>query len=405
MRIWSLFRDAGIKTFLTKCHNYLLNKKTALTEFWYARYYGKKIILLESQQLLSGNSGALYEYLREKKEYRSYTFVCLLRRFDRSSFRNKRRILAFQVDARDPKKRWLSAHALIAFYDDVPIRPGNNQALTIYLTHGCPALKSVKGIINVPEYVDYAICTSDNMIPLMSQQFSFPQEKFVVCGLPRNDVLFGAKKDISALVSLKETDKVILWTPTFRKVINGIRNDSMKPQPFDVPLLETWQDVQKLDTFLAENHLIVLIKPHPYQDVDRLKQLSGLNRIHILYADQIVKHGITVNDLFPHTDALISDYSSIAFDYLLIDRPVAYVMDDVEDYKLGLVSDYESLTPGPKLKTLDDFFEFLKQIARGKDEFAAERSKVRDYVHSNPRGGYCERIEELFLRNIQERKT
>lgn len=397
-------RGAG-KRLWTKGRNYLLNKKEKLTLFWYSRYYGDKIILLESQQVLSGNSGALYHYLRSKKEYRKYVFVCLLRRFDRTSFHNKRRVLAFSIDDKSPQKRWLVSHALIAFFDDVPIRSRLPGAPTVYLTHGSPALKNVKGIINVPDYVDYAICTSSCTIPLMSEQFSFPKEKFFVAGLPRNDVLFQEKKDISSLVDPDEYHTVVLWTPTFRKVSFNSRNDSGKEQPLDMPLLETRLDVEALEQFLSDHGMALWIKPHPYQDVSQLKQITGFKHIHILFADQLAKKGIDVNDLFLHTDALISDYSSIAFDYLLIDRPIAYVTDDAEAYKLGFVPDFEALTPGRKLKNMEDLFSFLGEISRGEDGFSAERRRVRDYVHTCKNGGYCESIEKLFLQTIIERRS
>lgn len=394
---------SAVKRLWTKGRNYLLNKKEKLTLFWYSKYYGDKIILLESQQVLGGNSGALYHYLRSKKAYRKYVFVCLLRRFESGSFRNRRRVLAFAIDDKSQKKRWLVSRARITFYDDVPVRSGDPKAPTVYLTHGSPALKNVKGVINIPDFVDYALCTSAELIPMMSDQFSFPAEKFFVAEHPRNDVLFQPPKPLPFLEP-DACDKVVLWTPTFRKVSFNSRNDSEKPQPFDVPLLETRQDLEALERFLAERRIALWIKPHPYQDVTHLKQLTGLKYIRILFAEQLAEKGIDVNDLFLHTDALISDYSTAACDYLLIDRPIAYVMDDAAEYKLGLVAEFDALTPGRKLKTLEELFSFLDQVARGEDEFSAERSRVKDYVHTYQHGGYCEHLEKLFLQNTAERE-
>lgn len=371
--------------------------KNLLFQLSYSLYYGHKIVLLESQQLLGGNSGALYNYLQTKRAYRKWVFVFLMLHYDGKSFKNQHRLLVFPTNYSSRKKDWLVKHALISFFDDVPVRSGKKGALTIYLTHGCPALKNVKGIINLPQYVDYAICTSQELIPLMSDQFSFPKEKFFVGGLPRNDVLFAPRKDLSSIIDCAGYDKVVLWTPTFRKALYSNRNDSSKSQPFGVPLLSSRNDIDALESKLSSLRMLLVIKPHPYQDTETIGALSDCSHIQVLLANELSKKGVSVNDLFLYSDALISDYSSIAFDYLLTDKPLAFITDDLGEYKLGLVDHHEAMMPGVIINTLDSLLLFLDQLAGGMDSFNGERAKARNSIHSYQNGQYCKRIEELFL--------
>lgn len=374
-----------------------------LTLLYYRLYYGNKIILLESQKAFGGNCGELFRYLRSKREYRRYVFVWQIFHFNKADQKNQRRVLVFPRYESCRKKNWLVENAMIAFYDDVPILACRKDAKTVYLTHGSPILKNVKGLINVPPYVDHAICPSGEMIGMMSDQYSFPEEKFVVAGLPRNDVLFQKKKDVSSLFSPEDYRAVILWTPTFRKALFTDRNDSEKDQPFDVPLLQDLEDAHQLNNCLRTKGILLLIKPHPLQDVGRLGQLAGFSHIRVLMEDELTVNGLSINDLFLHTDALISDYSSIAFDYLLIDKPLAFITDDIGEYKLGLVDNYQTLMPGTVIDSLRSLLDFIGQISAGEDAFAAERVRVRNIVHTYQHGGYCERIEELFLKNVRER--
>ncbi len=368
--------------------------KTNLLKPLFRLYYGKNIILMESHVPFSGNSGALFNYLKQHKKYKKFTFVWLLRTYD-GSIRNKRRTLIFSLMHSSPRKQWLIDHALYSFFDDVPVKPGGVNAKTIYLTHGCPPIKNVKGIINIPSFVDVAISSSKYTARIASEQYSFPIEKFIIAGQPRNDTLFLPKKNVSSLFEPEKYKKIILWLPTFRKAKSQNRNDTKKNLPLGIPLFLNKNEVDKINNVLSRENVLLVIKNHPAQDESVITIQNKSNFI-ILSNEQVIKAGLNTNDLFLHSDALISDYSSTVFDYLLIDKPVAFLFDDFDEYKLGLVDGYEELLAGCIMRDINDFESFILKVVNEEDDYAEKRKTVKNLVHEYQDGGYTKRIVELF---------
>ena len=80
---------------------------------------------------------------------------------------------------------------------------------------------------------------------------------------------------------------------------------------------------------------------------------------------------------------MITDYSSIYYDYLLCNKPVAAVWEDIEDFRreLGFAVDIDEVMKGAfKIYTLDDFKKFVQEIATGKDSLKTEREAVKKIV-------------------------
>ena len=97
------------------------------------------------------------------------------------------------------------------------------------------------------------------------------------------------------------------------------------------------------------------------------------------------------------TDALNSDYSSAAYDYMHLNRPIGFTMDDVDDYKLGLIVDNpERLIGGKVIKNNVEFLEFIQEILDGKDTYKAKRNHVFDIVFDYHDGNSCERLAKFL---------
>jgi CDP-glycerol glycerophosphotransferase (TagB/SpsB family) len=103
-----------------------------------------------------------------------------------------------------------------------------------------------------------------------------------------------------------------------------------------------------------------------------------------------------VNDLLPAVDILITDYSSIYFDFLLLDRPMIFSCHDLEEYirDRGLMMDYDLNTPGPKVRTAEQFLEQLELTLRGDDPARGLRGKLREKFHRFPDAHSAERIAQ-----------
>ena len=99
--------------------------------------------------------------------------------------------------------------------------------------------------------------------------------------------------------------------------------------------------------------------------------------------------------LFLSSAALLTDYSSAFFDYLLLDRPIGFTVDDFSAYQSdrGFVTDNpESLMAGAKLQDFPELLAFLKDICAGIDRYKAKRREINQLVNSHQTGGAAEKI-------------
>ena len=231
--------------------------------------------------------------------------------------------------------------------------------------------------------------SSDFTATLMSDIFRVPRNKVIVTGLPRNDALFrdiagskvGVDEKCAAIISgfKKEgASKIIAYMPTFR------RNSS---NPLDQLNLE------EINEMLENKNFRMIINLHPkfssmrYEDLSRWKNIKVVNAGHDIYP------------LLKGIDSMITDYSSVYVDYLLLDHPIIFYTYDRESYEkeTGLYEDFDDLTPGPHIKTSS---ELVKAIASYDDTlWKGKRREVTDKLHTFKDGEASSRIlQEIIMR-------
>ena len=101
-----------------------------------------------------------------------------------------------------------------------------------------------------------------------------------------------------------------------------------------------------------------------------------------------------MSDIMNASDALLTDFSSAAVDYLLLDRPIGFVLMDYVDYEKTrgfIIKNPLDYMPGEKLYSLQDIMRFISDVVQGKDDFREERAEMRKKMH-NETTCYCERI-------------
>jgi CDP-glycerol glycerophosphotransferase (TagB/SpsB family) len=240
---------------------------------------------------------------------------------------------------------------------------------------------------------------SANYDPNIASEYNLthPDPRFVHPGYPCHDVLYREIPDELEKVTTKKFSKVYLWMPTFRKGGGYCRNDSTAEFPYGIPLVENEQMMNELQKFLEENNSLLVIKVHPMQDPDTLTLLHGSDNILVLTGQTVKELGVDNYRLIKSADALISDYSSIAYSYLLLNRPMAFVLSDLKDYKLGLsVEDPEPYLAGQKIFTFDDMLKFLKDVIEGRDEYVEKRHALQDYLFDHRDGNAARRLAEFM---------
>lgn len=272
---------------------------------------------------------------------------------------------------------------------------GNSNFLVKYLSskqrkvqlwHGIP-LKRMNKLVDV--LYDYHISTSD-FVNETSLSLVVQAEKHLDFGYPRNDLLLKEHEKLDLLFvnleiyDLAKKNKVIVYMPTHRESEPSFENKFTKELPLDL---------EKLNIFMKKQNVFFILKLHPF--VSKLYENENFSNI-IFYESQ--------SDIYPvlkYTDILITDYSSVYFDFLLIDKPIVFFDYDYEDYSSnmnGFVYDYEENAPGDKVKTQIELEKSIEEILNGKDLFKKRRMDIlnkfftfKDYKSSQ------RTIEQLFL--------
>lgn len=98
-------------------------------------------------------------------------------------------------------------------------------------------------------------------------------------------------------------------------------------------------------------------------------------------------------------DVLITDYSSVYFDYQLLDRPIGFAIDDVEEYRRNRGFVFDNILdymPGEKIYSFDELKTFFDHLHKGQDDYSEKRKKVNDLVNHWQDAGNCERCKVMI---------
>ena len=182
-----------------------------------------------------------------------------------------------------------------------------------------------------------------------------------------------------------------MWLPTYREY-----NDD-----YIVSVLKKTQ-IEELNSKLKKSNIKMIIKMHPLQKADAYKEKHS--NIKFMTQKALEKKGLSVYALLRNADALITDYSSAYFDYMLLNRPIAFTVEDIEEYrkKRGFVFDnpFEYM-PGEKINSYEDLEKYVVNVAEDNDVFAAERERVNMIINSYNDGESCQRVEKKVFGGIK----
>lgn len=366
-----------------ECH-YLLED---MLDSFFAKLPLRNTVMFQGEGDSRENALAIYEYMQEHSllsKYKiiwlcdhpeSYSYIRHVTYLDRNLYKGMPSLFDIWKD------KYFHYTTRYLYYENRVISKKRNEQIAVYLKHGTFMLKNVKGILNIPEEANGAICTSRNYADLAAEQESISKEKLIICGSPRLDFLYKEKNVLQVLNCWEPEKKYILWLPTLRQIKGEQRNDMKQSAPFGIPLIKTEREFEILENYLSDINTKLIIKPHPHQDLS-VYRVGNYKNIVFVPQDILDRYDFTVHSLMRETDALISDYSSIAFDYMLLDRPIAYTVDDMEDYLIGFsVENPFDFMPGEKLYTCEDMLHFFDNVIKGIDLYTEQRRKIRDYVH------------------------
>ncbi len=312
------------------------------------------------------------------------------------------------------KGLWFLLRASVAFvsfsiYDISFLLLFDRKIKIFYLTHG----RGMRGGINKKDLMAYkkndsffvktpfeffSIETSEWKVKLISgRKYRIDRghfnpvnitENIIVTGYPRNDVLFD-RGDADSYWSKFMGEEYheyfkILYTPTWRYW------EPVRLFPFKDFSLAKFVD------FCEKESIIFIIKLHD-ADILLYKYIHKLKwRIFndIFYVRFVSEEDIPeVSYILPKVDCLITDYSTIWYDFLLLDKPIIFLPYDYGDYtaRIDLLFDYNNV-PGPKVYSAEDLFRWVKKVRSGNDTYRIQRQHMLLKIHKYRDANSSERI-------------
>src|SRR5690625_219037 len=218
---------------------------------------------------------------------------------------------------------------------------------------------------------DYVVTGSEKMGKIFQDSFGLPEERLLRTGVPRTDFFFDpylmsrAEKLIRESYPAIGQKKVILYAPTYRD------NHLVSP---DLPL--------ELDRMYAalKDEYVLFLRLHP-----AVRGKFDFDKFPDFVFD--VSHFPDVNRLLSVSDILITDYSSIPFEYALLERPMIFYAYDLVHYgeTRGFWDDYEALVPGPIVQSTDEIIKVILEDVYDLDrikKFAYEWNKYSTGISS-----------------------
>jgi CDP-glycerol glycerophosphotransferase (TagB/SpsB family) len=171
--------------------------------------------------------------------------------------------------------------------------------------------------------------------------------------------------------------------PTFRQHKDKHRVDSTAYFPLGIPVVNDPEQIRELNQYLKEREVLLVLKPHPAQDLSVLN-VQSLSNFVLLYDKDLRRNDIQLYEFIGNSDALITDYSSIYFDYLLTDKPIGLTISDVEEYggTLGFaVDDIFEVLKGEYINDFSELLGFIDNVSKGIDETKEDRDIVKDLLN------------------------
>ncbi|GGZ91420.1 bifunctional glycosyltransferase/CDP-glycerol:glycerophosphate glycerophosphotransferase [Streptomyces bluensis] len=229
---------------------------------------------------------------------------------------------------------------------------------------------------------DRFLVRSEHDVRTLARAFRLKERTLLRVGYPRNDALVRARETpgrppLAAELGIPEDRKVLLYAPTFRR-----REQRRFELPFDVERFA--------DTF--GDRYVLLVRSHYLNHVVLPPSVRG--RV----VDVSSHHDVT--PLLALADGLITDYSSVMFDYALLDRPMFFFAYDYDEYVhegRGTYFDLLERAPGPVVRTEDDLYAALGSLQQQSAKYSGARERFVADFGEYDKGHAAESVVDQFF--------
>lgn len=332
----------------------------------------------------------IYEYMKNNVKYSKYKFVWAFVNPENIEIPDEEKI---QIDT---LKYFITALRAKYWITNSSASRGLNFAkkenVNVFFTHGMTGIKKIGNDIGnenksfkikYKENFRYTVIEGNLEDQIIKRAWNLTDEDILKIGLPRNDDLVHANVDkikkLREKLDIPNDKKVILYAPTFREYNRDSAFSTFLKPPFDfdkwyreigdeyVLLLTAHYEVEKLMDIPSSHPFVINAFKYPY-----------------------------INDLILVSDLLISDYSSIIFDYSIVEKPIiSYAYDyDIYNKERGIYDGYEDIFSHGIMKDEDSIIEHIKTMNYLEECEYTKKNIKEKYIYN------CGNATELAVKKI-----
>lgn len=378
-----MFRNVKLKRFL---------KKTIFPVFSLVNKIVPKredyILLYSANNGICYNLKPLYDYLLDQDYASQYKIICGVENLKYAEKENR----VIFVDKYRSLLYFMRAGHVYYTTGQIPIKPSEHQTV-IQLDHGTTDFKAcgkLSKIHNGEEfYFTYYTAPSEIYRKIVCAEYGCRESNIVINGEPVLDDFY-RKTENYDLGSYKKTG---LWAPTFRQSDYIGYDDSDEEL---IPMYRT-EDYKELNDILEAQNIKLLVKLHSGQNLNDYRG-QAFSNLELLSDEDFTKKGYRLYSLLKQVDFLLADYSSVFLQFLLLDKPIGFVVPDMEEYaqRRGFVFENPvEYMPGEIIRTKSELYQFLDDMQAGRDRYKEERHRVCSLIHTYKDGGNTKRALEF----------
>ncbi|MBM7539791.1 CDP-glycerol glycerophosphotransferase family protein [Amphibacillus cookii] len=234
---------------------------------------------------------------------------------------------------------------------------------------------------------DYLISPNPYSTEIFRRAFQF-DKTMIESGYPRNDILVN-HNNTSMINKLKDKNnlpkdkKIILYAPTWRDNQFYAKGKYKFNLEFDL---------DQMQESLSDQYIILLRMHYLIAENLDISSYEGFVYDFSHYED--------IRELYLLSDILITDYSSVFFDYANLKRPMLFFVYDIEDYRdnlRGFYFDFEKKAPGPLVKKTEEIIDYIKRIDKEGYQFGKKEEEFYNKFCSLENGTSSETVvKEVF---------
>ncbi len=327
------------------------------------------------------NPKYLFLYLNSNSNYKCYWFTSSREVFNGLKKKGYSVVYNFSLKAiKILKKAGYIISSSKLDLDFLPIS-FSKETIIVFTWHGHQFKKIIADFSgHSPEevkYYDYLISPSKNINKYLISAFQIDPKKIIITGLPRNDILFQSDEKLINKIKnkyeiSKKYKKIILFAPTWRQ-----------KKFVKIPLKK--EEINEIIKFLEDKNFLLIYKPHI---IDNTVLFENSKNVIVIDKSEEPQELIIISDM------LITDYSTIYFDFILIQKPAILFPYDFEEYVKyrGIYHNLEDIAVGPIVKTGKELINALKTLLDWLPTCERRILEVRDKYWDYHNGKSCERF-------------